>query len=51
MFGAVRDNRITYLERISFGPLTLDPTLARGKWRYLTDGELEDLRRAGGGDG
>ena len=51
MFGAVRDNRITYLERISFGPLTLDPTLARGKWRYLTDSELEDLRHAGGGDG
>ena len=28
-------NQITYLERISFGPLTLPPDLARGEWREL----------------
>jgi 16S rRNA pseudouridine516 synthase len=37
------DNKITYLERISFGPLTLDTSLARGKWRYLTEDEIEAL--------
>ena len=38
------DNKITYLERISFGPLTLDTTLERGEWRYLTEAEIEALR-------
>lgn len=33
-------NQITYLERVSFGPLTLDPALARGEWRYLGDDEI-----------
>ena len=33
-------NQITYLERVSFGPLTLDPALARGDWRYLGDDEI-----------
>ena len=37
------DNKITYLERISFGPLTLDPTLDRGEWRYLTEDEITAL--------
>ncbi len=37
------DNKITYLERISFGPLTLDDGLARGEWRYLTEKEIEAL--------
>ncbi len=32
-------NKITYLERISFGEIKLDPSLQRGKWRYLTKGE------------
>ena len=36
-------NKIVYLERISFGPLTLDPTLARGEWRYLTKEEIASL--------
>lgn len=44
MFGAVNDNRIIALERISFGSLTLDPSLGRGEWRYLTDDELARLR-------
>ena len=33
-------NQVTHLERISFGPLTLDPALDRGQWRYLSDGEI-----------
>ncbi len=37
-------NKITYLERISFGPLTLDTSLQRGEWRYLKDNEIEELR-------
>ncbi len=39
------DNKITYLERISFGPLTLDETLSRGEWRYLTEDEIEALEK------
>lgn len=39
------DNKIVTLERISFGPLTLDGT-PRGKWRYLTDDEVAALERA-----
>ena len=37
------DNKITYLERIEFGPLSLDSTLSRGEWRYLTDEEIAAL--------
>ena len=37
------DNKITYLERITFGPLTLDPALARGEWRYLSEEEQSAL--------
>lgn len=33
------DNKITYLERISFGGIELDPSLERGQWRYLTEEE------------
>ena len=36
-------NKITYLERITFGSLTLDTSLARGEWRYLTEKEVEAL--------
>ncbi len=36
------NNKITYLERISFGNIVLDPSLERGEWRYLTSDE-EDL--------
>lgn len=38
------NNQITALERISFGPLTLDPALARGAWRYLTAEEEAALQ-------
>lgn len=37
------DNKITYLERISFGPLMLDTGLKRGEWRYLTEEEIKEL--------
>ncbi len=33
------NNKITYLERISFGDIKLDPCLERGQWRYLTPEE------------
>jgi 16S rRNA pseudouridine516 synthase len=36
-------NKITYLERVTFGPLTLDDSLERGEWRYLTESEIENL--------
>lgn len=38
MFAAV-ENKITYLERISFGDIKLDPALERGEWRELTPEE------------
>ena len=37
------DNRVCSLERIRFGPLTLDGRLARGEWRYLTSDEITAL--------
>lgn len=40
------DNKIIYLERVSFGPLTLDGALGRGEWRYLTDAEIEALEKS-----
>lgn len=39
-------NQITYLERISFGPLTLPEELARGAWRELTKEEEVALLQA-----
>ena len=36
-------NKITSLERITFGPLTLDPNLERGEWRELAEEELRTL--------
>ncbi|MBR2445451.1 MAG: rRNA pseudouridine synthase [Clostridia bacterium] len=38
-------NQITYLERVSFGPLTLDPALDRGQWRYLDGREIALLQK------
>ena len=43
---ASTSNRVTYLERISFAGIPLDPSLSRGEWRYLTDEEIETLRKA-----
>lgn len=47
MFHAV-GSEITYLERIRFGGLSLDESLCRGEWRYLTSGEEATLRRSAG---
>lgn len=44
MFSAV-GNKITYLERVSFGGIKLDRTLRRGEWRELTAEEISTLRR------
>lgn len=43
MFEA-RDKRVTYLKRLTMGPLGLDPDLATGEWRELSDEELLDLK-------
>ena len=40
------ENRITALERLTFGPLQLDEDLPRGAWRMLTDEEQTELIRA-----
>ncbi len=37
-------NEVTYLKRISMGSLELDPTLAGGEYRKLTDRELYELK-------
>ncbi len=39
----VRHNQITYLQRITFGPLTLDPALEPGEWRLLSESEIRAL--------
>lgn len=44
---AAQDNRVTSLERISFGGILLDRTLARGEWRYLTKEEIIILEMQG----
>ena len=40
---AATDNRVTFLKRVSFGGIELDPTLAPGEWRYLTEAEEKTL--------
>ena len=36
---------VLYLERVRMGPLALDSALSRGAFRFLTENELEELRR------
>ena len=43
-----RHNQITQLQRITFGPLTLDPALDPGEWRMLSEEEIAALEAAGG---
>ena len=45
MFEALQ-NKITYLERVTFGPLVLDEKLSRGEWRFLTDEETAEIEKA-----
>ncbi len=42
---AARGKPVVYLKRLKFGPLELDPNLAKGSWRALTEGEIEALFR------
>lgn len=49
MFQA-RGKRVTYLKRLSFGGVWLDPSLKAGEWRELTDEELARLYKAAGGE-
>lgn len=44
---ASQDNRVVSLERISFGGISLDRSLSRGEWRYLTKEEIEILEKQG----
>lgn len=37
---------VVSLERIRFGPISLDPALSRGMWRNLTDAEVSALLHA-----
>ena len=50
MFEAL-DCRVTYLKRLSMGPLRLDEDLAPGQFRPLTQEEIQALQDAGGGAG
>ena len=45
---AARGKPVKFLERRSFGPLTLDPRLELGQWRPLTEEEKAALRQARG---
>ena len=45
---ASRGKPVLYLKRLTMGPLTLDPALAPGQWRPLTEEELAALRESGG---
>lgn len=40
-------NKITYLERVKFGPIAIDTNLSRGEWRFLNDEEQKALEEAG----
>ena len=37
--------RVVYLKRLSMGPLNLDPELALGEYRHLTEEELSSLKQ------
>ena len=41
---ASRGAPVAYLERVQMGNLTLDRSLERGQYRFLTQAELDDLR-------
>ena len=43
---AATDNRVTYLERVSFAGIPLDKCLSRGEWRELTSKEADLLKSA-----
>lgn len=40
-----RGKEVTYLKRLSMGPLTLDPALKLGEYRHLAEEEIEQLKQ------
>ena len=44
---AARGKPVTYLKRLSMGPLSLDPDLPAGAWRPLEDDEIAALKNGG----
>ncbi|MPN58644.1 Ribosomal small subunit pseudouridine synthase A [bioreactor metagenome] len=42
---ASRGTPVKYLRRLSMGTLKIDKTLAGGEWRYLTDKEIDELKK------
>lgn len=42
---AFRGKPVLYLERVQMGNLTLDSSLSRGDYRFLTNKEIDDLRK------
>ena len=42
---AASGSRVTYLERVEFAGIELDRSLARGEYRYLTEGEIAQLMK------
>jgi 16S rRNA pseudouridine516 synthase len=38
-------NQVTYLKRIQMGPLKLDDDLGLGSWRFLSENEVEQLKK------
>jgi 16S rRNA pseudouridine516 synthase len=38
-------NQVTYLKRIQMGPLMLDDDLSLGSWRFLSETEVEQLKK------
>lgn len=45
---AARGKPVTFLKRLTFGPLVLDKELAPGQWRPLREREVACLHQAGG---
>jgi len=45
---AARGKPVTYLKRVKMGNLTLDPALALGEYRFLTEEEIESLEKPDG---
>lgn len=39
------DSEVTYLKRISFAGIPLDPSLKEGEWRYLTEEEINKMAK------
>ena len=47
LMAEVVHNQITYLERVTFGPIVLDEGLERGQWRFLDEKEQAELEERG----